>query len=302
MECVLPIKDAIHSPQLFTTLIQIYNILIGVLNISGNATLIWALRRTRQIKSLSFQMVIIMSSMDLAIGIQSLVFLPLMFDEQYQSFCWQKLTIQFLLLTCNYVSVFMLLLIALDRYLHMKYLVRYSLIVTKKRGYYAIFVSAFLAISISAFSNLQISSISRMIIRSVYETIMLILLASVILIYYAALRAIRRKAHQLTGNIINRNKTLGRAAKRISICILILSAPVTIFLILNEAACFEELMDPSIVYSCIWIGYITFLGNGFCSSIIFISQNRPIKRMLRRVARNNLNRIRPVAETMETQA
>ena len=290
-----------HTPQIFITLIQIYNILIGALNISGNSTLIWALRRTRQTKSSSFQFILIMSYSDLTTGIIGLVFLPLIFAYHHQSSCWQMLTIQFALFTCNFFSVFMLLLIALDRYLHMKYLEMYSLIVTKKRGYYAIIVSVLLAMSISAVPFLQISEQYHMLTQFISELFMSILLVSVIVMYYAALRALRRNAHQLTGSIIDRNRSLGRAAKRISICILVLSAPLAVLVFLDNAGFLKTLLDAAAVNSCILVGYATFLGNGFCSSIIFISQNRPIKRLLRRIAMNNLNRIRPMAQAIDTQ-
>ena len=301
MTCWLQVRDVSHSPQIFTTFIQFYSILIGALNISGNGTLIWALRRTRQTKSSSFQFIMIMSCSDLITGIISLVLLPSIFAYHHQSSCWQKLTIQFVLFTCNFLSVFMLLLIALDRYLHMKYLEKYSLIVTKKRGHYAIIVSALLAISISAVTFMQISEKFHMIMQFVSELFMSSLLISVIVMYYAALRALRRNAHKLTGSIIDRNRALGRAAKRISICILVLSTPLAVLVFLDNAGLLEIFFNATVVNSCIWVGYATFLGNGFCSSIIFISQNRPIKRLLKRVAMKNLNRIRPMAQVVDTQ-
>ena len=300
--CVSHFKGFNSIPSLWMTVIQIYNILIGILNVGGNGILIWALRKTGQTKSLSFQLIAVMSASDFTIGVTGLVFISPMLLERHQSNCSLTLITEFILITCNYISMFLLFLIALDRYLHMKYLEAYHLIVTKKRGYFLIIGSFFLALSTGVVFILQFTLIVHIIVESVYTLLTLLLLASVMIMYYSAMRALRRKAHQVTRSIINHNRALGAAAKRISICIIVFSSPIFVLLVLDNINTFMNLWDASLLNTLRLFSYITFLGNGFCNSMIFISQNVSIRRYLKRVTFHGWHLTRSVVGTMETNA
>ena len=291
MDCFSFIKDLYGTPKSIITLIRTYNILVGILNVAGNAILIWALRRTGQTKTISFQFIIIMSASDLAIGIIGLIFMTMLTLDPYQNYCWLKLTVQFSLNACNYFSVFMVFLIALDRYLHMKYLDRYSLKFTKKRGYFLVLFLLSLALLLSGIFVLPLSQFTHSILIMVYFSMSVLFLISIIILYRKALYELRRKANQITNSTINHCKALGKAGKRISICILALIAPIVTILLLEGVNMHFGYFNPSYLKPYIWFAFITFLGNGFCSSVIYISQNIPIQRILRQIARQNWNRI-----------
>ena len=299
MNCLSFIKDLYGTPKSIIILIQIYNVLIGILNITGNAILIWALRRTRQTKTISFQFIAIMSASDFSIGIIGLIFITLLSFDPYQNYCWLKLTVQFALNACNYFSVCMVFLIALDRYLHMKYLERYSLKFTKKRGHFLVMLLLSFSVLISGILSLPLSHFTHSIIQIVYFCMSVFFLLSIIMLYWKALHEMRRKASQITRIIINHNKALSKAGKRISICILVLIAPIVIILLLDGVNENFRFFNSSDFKPFIWFAFITFLGNGFCSSVIFISQNIPIQRILRRIARQNWNRVQAAIGTHE---
>ena len=281
-----------NNPRQVVISMQIYNILIGILNITGNAILIWALRRTGQIKTISFQFIAIMSASDLTNGIAGTIFLTLTTMEKYQGSQFIKLVSQFILLTCNAFSILMIVLIAFDRYLHMKLLENYSTVFTKKRGYLAVIVSCIIAISTSIAVLLLVYYRIYLAMQLMYFTLIAVALVSILILYNNALSALRRKAHLITRTIINLNKELGNAAKRISICIFMLTTPIAIFLMIDNINLEQNFMDESVLNICLWYSYITFLANGFCSSIIFISQNTPIRRFLKRLTRYYWNRMR----------
>ena len=291
MDCVSFIKGLYGIPRSIVTLIQVYNVLIGVVNIIGNGILIWALRRTGQTKTISLKFIIIMSFSDLGISIISIFFMSLMTLEQYVKHCWLKLVIQAVLNTFNCFSGLMVLLIATDRYLHMTFLERYSIIFTKRRGYLMVGVSFFLAAICNTALILPYSRPTYSIIKQVYFSFLLFFPLLIIILYYKAMRAMRRKANQISRNTINYNRTLGRAAKRISICFLILTTPIIICHILDGISMKAPVMDLSVLNAFTWLAYITFLVNGFCSSVIFMSQNILIRRLLRRIVMNYWNRI-----------
>ena len=130
LDCLAYLNNLHDTPQVFITLIRVHNVLIGLLNITGNAILIWGLCRTGQTKTISFHFIVIMSISDLTIGTSSLIFITMLLTESYEAYCWTKLAIQFLFTTLHYFSSFMVILVALDRYLHMRYLERYSIMLT----------------------------------------------------------------------------------------------------------------------------------------------------------------------------
>ena len=283
----------------FLPLLRAYNILIGGLNITFNATLIWALRRTGQTKTISFQFIAIMSFSDLAMGINSILFITLVTFEQYNEYCWLKLAIQFVLNILNCFSILMIFLIALDRYLHMKYLEQYSLKFTKKRGYLMVIASFAAALFTSTVFILPLAQFTFGIIQTVFVLVAAVFLISVIILYHKALRILKGKAHQVTGSIINQNKALGKAAKRVSICLLILTVPILLCRIIDGVNKQVAYVDSSVLGFWCLTAYITFLANGFCSSIIFISQNVKIQRLLRRVAMGYWNSFRSEVGTMK---
>ena len=292
MYCQSFIKTLYGVPSIIVPLIQTYIITVNILNVVANGLLIWALRRTKQTKTISFQFIMTMSFSDLTSGLLCLPFLTLVLYDDYQKYCWLKLLIQTVLSSCNYFSFLLLFLIALDRYLHMKYLEQYSNKFTKRRGHLLIMVCFVLATILGSVFSLPLSSFTYNLLVAVYFTIWMLFLISIIILYHKALATLRRKAHLVTSSIINKNRALGKAANRISLSIIALAGPITILHIIDGVNMQLYVIDPSVIGVCIWFSYITFLGNGFCSSIIFISQNTPIKNFLKKVTSDTWNRIR----------
>ena len=297
-QCLSLITREINNiPETIIILIKMYSAMGGVVIIIGNAMLIWTLHRTGQMKTASLQLITLMSVSDLCSGIVCLSISPSLLDSYS---CWLTLGTQLILFTSNSFSILMLVLVALDRYLHMKYLERYPVVVTKKKGYSMILIAFLSSLSAGIMFILPMNPNLFRIFESVGLASTIVPLTSVLVLYHHALRALRRNSQQATRSIISQNRSLGKAAKRISICILILSAPIIILYIIDHANRSLNFLSPSVVNVCIWVAYVTFLINGFCSSVIFISQNIPIRRYLGRVIRYYASRIRSVVAPMET--
>ena len=297
MTCSTYLTELYGVPPPLAALIQTYNILMGTINIIGNAILLWALRRTGQTTSLSLQFIIIMSSSDVIAGIISLTFTALLLAGL--NYCWLKLTIRFTLNTCTFFSICMIFLIALDRYLHMKYLERYSLVFTKKRGYSITAFMLLMGIFTSAVSVSPFSTFALSIFHIVYFSLAIFFLMAIAMLYHEALCTLKRKASQISRSVVNQNRALGKAGKRVSICVLVLIVPLCAVLLLEAVNYHLEFVNVSVLSPVIWFAFITLLGNGFCSSVIFMSQNIPIKRLLRRTVRYNLNRIQTAFDKNE---
>ena len=300
MNCLSLMKDLHGIHNNLIALVQAYNIIVNFLSIIGNAILIWALRRTQQTNTMSFQFILIMSASDLISGLIGIVFITLILNEQYHRYCWLRLAVQFVLNIANYFSSSMVLLIALDRYLHMRYMEQYSLKFTRKRGYRLVLMTFVFSLLASLSFTLPLSKFTYNIMKTGYFFMACLFLMSIIMLYCKALQALKRKENQMARSILNQNRALGKAAKRISICLLILTGPIVLFHVLDGINSQVAIIDSSVLDLCIWLAFITYLTNGFCSSVIFISQNTKIQRLLRRVLIDYWNSLRSTVGAMET--
>ena len=263
-----------------------YIIIIGVFNISGNAILIWALKKTRQTKTISIQFVIIMSISDLAISTITLILLIIPYiPQQNMARYWVTLLCQVLLSTFSLYSFTMVVLIALDRYLHMRYLERYPSILTKKRGYCLAIASFVYALTVNVIYNLPLSNNISYFFQSVTIFMVSLIVISIIVLYYKAIRAIRTKASQLTQRVITQTRSLSKAAKRITFCYLILTLPLIIIYVLELIYEHHKLIRLASLKRAKLVASITFSSNAFWSSFFFISLNTPIRMLLRELAR-----------------
>ena len=206
--------------------------------------------------------------------------------EKYNRICWLKSFIQFILTAPNIFSLFMVAFIALDRYLHMRYLERYPSIVTKKRGYLLAITSFLFASTASAIIILPLPRNAFFIIQWLFIVSVFPVLLSIMILYYSAMKTLRAKARQLTRLTISQTTALSNAAKRITICVAVLMLPLFIIEAIELANEYYEFVSSSLMDDIKWFAYITYLFNIFGSSFIFMSQNRPIKTVLRRFGTN----------------
>ena len=290
-----PIQEtATRNPTAVIVSLRIQCIMVGVLNVAGNAILIWALRKTQQTRTTSIQFIVVLSSSDLILGIAGIVFSIPSTAEQYQAL--QSLTsiTHFVMNTSSTFSMLMILLIAFDRYLHMRYLERYPTVFTRKRGYFLVIVLLTLSLSSSAAIALMILEEAYRILQLAYIFFMILAIVAVLKLYHSALNTLKCNSNQVTKSIVNQNRALGKAATRISICVIVLTTPMTTLLMIDNFNAHREMLDAQALHTSIWYAYIIFLGNGFCNCIIFTSQNAPVRRALKRVMRYNLNLVRSV--------
>ena len=278
--------------------IRVYIVVITAFNVTGCVLLLWALKKTRQTKTISFQFIIMISISDLTSSISNVIFLTLMTWREYNQICWVRTFVQLLLGTLNIFSFIMVALIALDRYLHMRYLQRYPIIVTKTRGH-LLAVAAFMFSSIAnGILVLPLPKSKLVIIQTLYLILICPALLSIMILYYSAMRILRMKAGQLTRNNITQTRALSKSAKKITSCIAALTLLLTVTQAIEMANEHYGFTSPTLIDNIKWATYITYLLNVFCSSFIFMSQNRPIKTLLARTCRcsstNTSSAIKPV--------
>ena len=264
-----------------TVYLSAYILLIGVLNVTGNVLLLWAIKKTQQTKTISCHFIGMMSVSDVAVSSMNIILLIATRFQEHEMSCSFRLFSLFFLNIGNGYSMLMLAFIALDRYLHMRYLARYPSIVTKKRGHFLAMASLLLLSVINAIFVFPLSNNVLKVFQIIYLLASAPIVFTIFVLYYSAMKAIRKKASQVAMDVITRTKTLFKAAKMITICIIGLIMPMLAMQMLQLANNHYNFATSSLLDNWKIFAYTTFTANAFCSSVIFMYLNRPIRLLLK---------------------
>ena len=283
-DCIAFISSINILSQNVLIALRFFNSCIAVLNIIGNAFLIFALKRTGQTSTLSLQLVIVMSLSDLITGVTALSLTNILLLREYDSSCFLKSLTQFIHMVLVSFSFGTVFVIALDRYLHMKYLHRYSMVMSKRRGYalvlFCLLVQVLIASVISMPFLADVIRIAK-IFHTLLATISMII---VFVIYYKACKTMNSTVASIRipnmHSSMHQNKTMLKAAASITICMGLLISPFVIANTVMEVSKSYRELNVTHVATFKWFTYIGVLANGVCSSLIFILQNRPVRRLL----------------------
>ena len=264
-------------------------ITVAVLAAISNALLIWGLKKTRQTSTISFQFIIVMSTSDVILCASHLIKLTISTVIEYNAtICWITLFCQFIATTCTSFSFLMVAFIALDRYLHMRYLERYPSIVTKRRAYCLTIMSILLLVIVNATFALPAPSNVQRIFQTVYLFFATPIVFTILMLYYYTMKTIRKKASQATRNVINQTRALSKASNLITVsttCLLMLLLTSNVIKLVNRHHRFSS---SSLLDEITMISYAIYSSNAFWSSFVFMRFNRPIRLLFKRIARNSV--------------
>ena len=272
------------SQQVLWTL-RITNSCIALLNIIGNSFLIYALKRTGQITNMSLQLIVLMSASDCINGIADLSFTNIILWNGNNSLCYLSVVarlINHLVLGFSFTTV---LLIAIDRFLHMRYFQRYQIIVTKRRGRILCLLLFALEIIVAFIHSMPFLKHGKRIGNLVYASCATLITISVIILYYKTVRTINCRVLSMHNPVMqstmSHSKALMNVALSISICTVFFLTPYIIAGIILEVGRRNHATSSKEIAIFIWFSYIALHTNGVCSCFIFIVQNTPVKRLLK---------------------
>ena len=264
--------------------LRITNSIIGLLNIFGNSLLIYALKKIGQTTTISLQLIILMSVSDVINGTVALSLTNILFWKRFDSDCNLKLTAQFLQRLFLGFSFQIVFVIALDRFLHIKYLQRYPLIVPKRRIRFMIgFI--FLSHTVIAFvSSMPFLEVYMKIANFIYISIATVGVITVLVLYYKTTRLIRYRVSSMNSIFMQRTilqiKTLLNVALSICVCTLLLLTPYIIGVIILEVRSKHQAQNATELAIFKWYANLATLANGVCSCAIFVLYNRPVRRFI----------------------
>ncbi len=172
-------------------------IILALLSISFNSLLVHVLRRLKKLRNISYKFVVLLSISDIGIGVSVVILYTLsgLCPAEYR----------FAVFVYSYANLYvfgiysfnMICLISVDRYLHMKYLTRYSVFMTERRAVLIVVIAAIHALSFAAYlvygRIIDIAFPVQLALNILIFSAILIILT----LYIKAYRAIRARTHNM---------------------------------------------------------------------------------------------------------
>ena len=280
-DCTSSIPSVQYFSQQVLWSLRIICSIIGLLNIFGNSLLIYALKKTDQTAATSLQLIIHMSVSDVIDGSVALSLTNFLLRKEFDSNCYLKITTHFLHRFFLGFSFQMVFVIALDRFLHIKYLQRYPIIVSKRRIRFMVGFMLLCHILIAFVSSMPFLGVYMKIANLVYICAAAVGVITILVLYYKTTRLIRYRVSSMASlfmqSTITQVKALVNVALSISICTLLFWTPYIICVIIQEVSSTDQALKLAIVR---WYAYVASLANGVCSCVVFTLHNKPVRRFL----------------------
>ena len=289
--CVSTITSVRHFSQQVLWSLRITNSIIGLLNIVGNSLLIYALKKTGQTTTISLQLIVLMSISDVVNGTFALSLTNILLWKKFDSICCLKLITQFLHRIFVGLSFGIVIAIALDRFLHIKYLQRYSIIVRRRRMWCLVFILLLYNLLVGSLSSMPFLNNYIKVVNIINAFLIAGGMITVFVLYYKTTRAINLRVSSMDNIHMQRTvhhiKTIVNVALSISACTLLTLAPFIIVNIILEVSNSYRAENTTELAIFKWVTYLGTLGNGVCSCVIFVLYNRPVKRFIVRKIMHN---------------
>ena len=279
----------IYDVQLPKSLIMLYLVaststclfIIGV-----NSVLIHALRKLKKLKSYSYLFIFYMSISDICIGVSQLAL-------QFTIILKQPSTIDSLTIICQFTIYFlcqmsggMIFIISVDRFVHMKYLTKYSAVMTSRT--FGILVAGNILVNLCVSVSLVIASIYKFyfyytfVAAFLYSALITVLCILYIRTYIyvkngvAAIKTRTNKAEQSMHEIRNAEREFARCVIYIIVSMIVCYLPSVILGAVQSLLALQDALNENFRYAVLW-SYIFAYFNSAMNGILVIASTTQIK-------------------------
>ncbi|XP_065062663.1 histamine H2 receptor-like [Rhopilema esculentum] len=161
--------------RLSQTIIGYTGILFVLFNVMSNVLLIFALHKSKQLRTFSNKIILLMSISDLSFGIFVLPVLAMFWITGKQRNCLELKTVEILTVFFGYVTCFTIICISVDRYLHVTKPARYQTLMNSRRRTVSVvlclvtgFLTAVICAVVASFYQQLIMGIVNIILITIF--------------------------------------------------------------------------------------------------------------------------------------
>ena len=263
-----------------------YDIATGFFNFVANGLVILALILSKQTGNPSLKLIFLLSISDccLAVVVQSL-FAVMMFKYPHTQNCAFEMVTQFFGIFFTHTSGYIIALIGFDRYARVKFLTKYSNIMTSKRIQFLVLIAIVLSVVQASLYVLGTSLSIFDKTKKVGVAVDFIIVLSVVIVTIMAVCAVKSHRRNAGNQSMMKavDQTMTRLASKILLTIIILYVVYVIIAFLHSAQA-----DKSTGAKRSWLEFGVFLGylltytNSLVNALIFLSVNNKARKVLLR--------------------
>lgn len=275
-----------YSGRVFMTDYQRYilvtfDVIVMILNALANSGVIIVLLMTKFLRNTSLLLLFFLSVSDICLAlITQTLFVILIGQYSDQSYCTFEIIVQFFAIFLTHTSGYTVACIGFDRYARMRYLNRYSTVVTRKR----VFTAFSFICSLSFFQAMLYVIGTKYYVfektKKIAVGIDFIIALTVIGIYLVTMKVVRdyRMNSQNRGLLSNVDRTMTRLASKILLTILVFYGAyivISIFYFLVHKK-FDNSRKSWLNFA-LHFGYVLTYCNSFVNAVLFLTMNKKAK-------------------------
>ena len=304
VDCHTFYSDRKHMSDTNTSYVIAGNAIIGCSNIFLNGFLIYAILKLQKPLNLSYKLIVCLSISEFCVGLlaQSLFGTVLLVDHEKASCTWDIATQCIVYLTLQF-SGLMVIIISLDRYIHMKYLNKYNEYMTTKVAKILV-GSAMTTVTCLMVASIFVSfyggySRGYFAFHTGVLGIEAVLVTGISVLYISTYLSVRNRAQQSriqVNGLHNKdgdtkiNKPNTRRPHNLNL------AKTMVFILLTTAVCYLpfvivgfihsyttyiQIKDPGeSLHTLLFWSYLFVCLNSSCNVVIFASRNTNIRRLI----------------------
>ena len=273
---------------------------VAVANIATNSLLIYLMQRIRRIGDVTHVFILCLCISDICVGFNQIlcVVLRVFMDSIDREVThWLALVSFFLSYLFEPLSAALLILVAMDRYIHLRYLTRYSIILTKRRA--KTLTKACISINICFTTSLVVAMMNGVyeILNLTLITVYIIMLMAVTMFYVTAYRSVKTRVRDSTisstgyqrRRSTNGNKSIFRGIVVILLSLLACYAPFIFLTIGRSVLHLAGRTDHEITFTLAFAYGIKCLSASI-NAIVLIAMNKEYKRYVLKFISNRCGR------------
>lgn len=279
--CKFLIEISILS-QSQLVIITVINVILMAGNITINTLVIYILTKTKQIRNITCKLIFVLSVLNITIGLfsQNLLTIAL-----YGNNCLFETAYRIISELLFHISMYLIAIIGIDRYLRIKYYMTFKVIWTPRVVSILISIGFAIAISQAIVANLGfLIGREHMAIIIYYATDVLIL-SAIIFLQILTIRtsnAVRNVSPIVTSG--RSNNKIRKLSMRIMLFLCIFIAPNKIMFVLHNIIQ-DELNDygKSIFEFIMYLSELFVFANSFANAALFLVTNAKAEKLLRKI-------------------
>ncbi len=290
----------LDMPQEHLLIWGISSIVLSLITIIANSLVIYALYKTKQLDTITHKFVLVMNLSDLCTGIIALPFISsLIFMKRFFRCCTCELAAQCIALFFAYVSFFMIMWVAIDRYIHVTKLNRYNAFMNNFRMKIIVIISVVTS-AVAAYLTIAVPSFLMQLLLNISDLLGVFIMIVFYSLVFQKLRLHAENYKKMLGNMaarkadkeVKREISATKTVRLLLLSILILYLPYNIFTAVWTYEKFNLGREPSLPLNItLYWSYLFVFSNTAVNAIIFGYGNTTLRRYIVNKFRKSENRV-----------